>query len=309
MPSSERNLFDDQYVVRYLLGDLPAEEAERLDEMSVANDDFAWRLRGIENDLVDSYVRSELTGETLRQFKSSYMTSARRREKVEFAEGLRRFQLAETTANKPSRTSVPFWGAVSPPWIALKLAMSAAALMIIVVAGYLLVENARLRREINDVRVQQGSIEQRRLQLERELNEQRSANSEWQKKSELSPSAAPDIGQLKTVSLLLPPPTRGLSSLKTVTVHGDTDLLVLLLTLDSADFPRYRITLKDPATNAAVWHSSELEAVSTGEGKAVSVGLRAGLLKQQIYIAEVAGLQRGGGARIVGDYPFHVVLR
>jgi len=309
MPSSEQNAFDDQYVVRYLLGALPAEEAERMDEMSVANDDFAWRLRGIENDLVDSYVRSELTGETLRQFKSFYMASARRREKVEFAEGLRRFQLAKTTTNEPSITRAPFWGAVSSPWIALRLAMSAAALMIIVVAGYLLVENDRLQREINDIRVQQSSIEQRRLQLERELNEQRSANSEWQKKSEPVRSAASDIGQLKTVSLLLPPPTRGLSSLKTVTVHPGTDLLVLLLTLDSADFPRYRITLKGPATNAAVWHSSELEAASVGEGKAVSVSLRAGLLKQQIYIAEVAGLQRGGGARIVGDYPFRVVLR
>jgi hypothetical protein len=309
MPSSERNLFDDQYVVRYLMGDLPAEEAERLDEMSVANDDFAWRLRGIENDLVDSYVRSELTGKTLQQFKSFYMASARRREKVEFAEGLRRFQLAKTTANELSRAGAPLWGAFSSSWIALRLAMSAAALVILFVAGYLLVENARLRREINDIRVQQSSLEQRRLQLERELNEQRSANSEWQKKSETVRSAAPDIGQLKTVSLLLPPPTRGLSSLKTITVHPDTDLLVLLLTLDSADFPRYRITLKDPATNMEVWRSSELEAVSTGEGKAVSAGLRAGLLKQQVYIAEVAGLQRGAGARIVGDYPFHVVLR
>lgn len=309
MASSERNLFDDQYVVRYLLGDLTAEEAERLDEMSVANDDFAWRLRGIENDLVDSYVRSELTGKTLQQFRSFYMASARRREKVEFAEGLRRFQSATTTANEPSTTNAPFWGAFSSPWMALRLAMSAAALVVLLVAGYLLVENARLRREINDVRVQQSSIEQRRLQLEKELNEQRAANSEWQKKSGPSPSVAPDIGQLKTVSLLLPPPTRSLSSLKTVTLHPNTDLLVLLLALESADFPRYRITLKDPATNAAVWRSSELEAVSTGEGKAVSVGLRAGLLKQQIYIAEVAGLQRGSGVRIVGDYPFHVVLR
>lgn len=309
MPSPEQNLSDDQYVVRYLLGALPAEEAERLDEMSVANDDFAWRLRGIENDLVDSYVRSELTGETLRQFKSFYMASARRRAKVAFAEGLRRFQLGKAPANEPSRTKAPFWGPLSSPWIALRLGISAAALVIFLVAGYLLVENARLRREINDVRVQQSASEQRRRQLEKELKEQPAANSEWQKNPEPARSAAPDIGQLKTVSLLLPPPTRGLSSLKTVTVHPDTDLLVLLLTLDSAAFPRYRITLKDPATNRIVWRSSEIEPVSAGDSKAVSAGLRANLLKQQNYIAEVAGLQRGSGPRTVGDYPFHVVLR
>lgn len=309
MPSSERNAFDDQYVVRYLLGTLPAEEAERLDEMSVANDDFAWRLREIENDLVDSYVRSELTGETLQQFKSFYMASARRREQVEFAEGLRRFQLATTTANEPSRTRAPFWGALSSPWVALRFGLSAAALVILFVAGYLLVENARLRREINDVRVQQGSIEQRRQQLEKELNEQRTANAAAQKNPEPWSGPGSEIGQLKTMSLLLPPPTRGLTSLKTVTVHPDTDLLVLLLTLESADFPWYRITLKDPATNRVVWRSSELEPVSAGESKAVSAGFRARLLKQQNYIAEVAGLQHGKGARVVGDYPFRVVLR
>jgi hypothetical protein len=309
MPSPEQNLFDDQYVVRYLLGALPEEEAERLDEMSVANDDFAWRLRGIENDLVDSYVRSELAGETLHQFKSFYMASARRRAKVAFAEGLRRFQLGNAPANESSRTKVSFWSTLSSPWIALRLGLAAGLLVMFLVAGYLLVENARLRREINGVRVQQSASEQRRLQLEKELNEQRAANSEWQKNPGTAPSAAPDIGQLKTVSLLLPPPTRGLSSLKTVTVHPDTDVLVLLLTLDSADFPRYRITLKDPAINRIVWRSSELEPVSAGDSKAVSAGLPASLLKQQNYIAEVAGLQRGHASHAVGDYAFRVVLR
>jgi hypothetical protein len=177
------------------------------------------------------------------------------------------------------------------------------------VAGYLLVENARLRREINDVRLQQSASEQRRLQLEKELNDQRAASSEWQKNPGPARSAAPDIGQLKTVSLLLPPPTRGISSLKTVTVHPDTDLLVLLLTLDSAAFPRYRITLKDPATNRIVWRSSEIDPVSAGDSKAVSAGLRASLLKQQNYIAEVVGLSRGHASHAVGDYAFRVVLR
>ncbi len=309
MPSPEQHLFDDQYVVRYLLGALPEEEAERLDEMSVANDDFAWRLRGIENDLVDSYVRSELAGETLHQFKSFYMASARRRAKVAFAEGLRRFRTRDAAASEPSKPTVSFWRTLSLPWIALRLGVAAGLLVMFLVAGYLLVENARLRLEINGVRVQQSASEQRRLQLEKELNEQRAANSEWQKDPGPVRSAAPDMGQLKTISLLLPPPTRGLSSLKTVTVHPDTDFLVLLLTLDSADFPRYRITLKDPVTNRIVWRSSEIEPVSAGDSKAVSAGLRASLLKQQNYIAEVVGLSRGDASHAVGDYAFRVVLR
>jgi hypothetical protein len=83
----------------------------------------------------------------------------------------------------------------------------------------------------------------------------------------------------------------------------------LLLTLESAKFPRYRVTVKDPAANKVVWQSSELEAGSAGDSKAVSAGLPANLLKEGNYIAEVSGLPDAGRQRVVGDYPFHVVLR
>ena len=57
---------DERQIVRYLLGLLPAGEAERLDEASIADDDFAARLRVSEADLVDSYVRGKLDAETLK---------------------------------------------------------------------------------------------------------------------------------------------------------------------------------------------------------------------------------------------------
>lgn len=85
--------------------------------------------------------------------------------------------------------------------------------------------------------------------------------------------------------------------------------MVLLLTLESAEFPDYKVIVKDPATNQVVWQSSELEANSMGDGKAIAPGLPANLLKERNYIAEVAGLTNAGRQRIVGDYPFHVVLR
>ena len=55
----------DEVLVRYLLGSLPHEEAERLDELSIADDTVASRLSEAENDLVDAYIRNELSGETL----------------------------------------------------------------------------------------------------------------------------------------------------------------------------------------------------------------------------------------------------
>jgi hypothetical protein len=305
MPSFDQNVFEDQYLVRYLVGALPAEEADRLDQLSIANDDFAWRLRELENDLVDSYVRSELNGETLARFKAFYMATAKRLQKVQFAEGLRQLQATNATAgeraHKQSKSRAPFWGTF-PLRIAPQFGISFAALGMLLIAGYLLLQNAHLRREVRDTRAQYESIDQRARNLENKLKQQ------WAKTETQKPPTV-DIGQMKTVSLLLPPPTRGLSSLQTVTVQPHTDLVVLLLTLESADYSRYSVTVKDPATNEVVWQSSGLDAGSVGGRKVVSAALRANLLRGGNYIAEVAGLPNAGRQRIVGDYPFHVALR
>lgn len=88
MFSPDKQIDDDRVLIRYLLGLLPEEETERLDELSIVGDDFACRLREVENDLVDAYASGELSGETLAQFELSYLSSAGGREKVRFAESL-----------------------------------------------------------------------------------------------------------------------------------------------------------------------------------------------------------------------------
>src|SRR5215203_1106443 len=78
---------DDQQLVRYLLGLLPDEAAELLDELSITDTEVADRLRSVEDDLVDDYVRGALAGESLDRFESVYLASPRRRDKVNFARG------------------------------------------------------------------------------------------------------------------------------------------------------------------------------------------------------------------------------
>jgi hypothetical protein len=72
-------------LVHYLLGLLPEEDAERLDELSIADDDVASRLCATENDLIEAYVRGTLAGDTLQRFESFYLASPRRHEKVMIA--------------------------------------------------------------------------------------------------------------------------------------------------------------------------------------------------------------------------------
>ena len=75
----------DDELLAYLLELLSAEDTERVELASITDDEVAARLRIVETDLVDDYVRGALTGVTLAQFESRYMASARRREGVRCA--------------------------------------------------------------------------------------------------------------------------------------------------------------------------------------------------------------------------------
>ena len=78
---------DNEELVRYVLGLLPDEATERLDEASIADDEVAARLRIVETNLIDSYVRGQLAGATLERFESYYLSSPRRRESVRWRRG------------------------------------------------------------------------------------------------------------------------------------------------------------------------------------------------------------------------------
>jgi hypothetical protein len=87
-PGCELAWPDDELVVRYLLSALTDAETECLDELSITDDAFAVRLRAVEQDLVDAYVKGELSGEAVALFRSRYLASPAQRKKVRFAEAL-----------------------------------------------------------------------------------------------------------------------------------------------------------------------------------------------------------------------------
>src|ERR1043166_4342482 len=96
--SAEEQLRPDKQLVQYLLGTLPENESEPLDALSIADDTFALRLLAIENDLVDSYVRGQLSGKNLDQFESFYLSTPTRREKLAFAKSFSQLEISRATS-------------------------------------------------------------------------------------------------------------------------------------------------------------------------------------------------------------------
>jgi hypothetical protein len=322
MSSLGKQTYDDQVLIRYLLGLLTAEETEHLDELSIADDEFALRLNVVENELVDAYVSNELSGQNLEQFKTFYLSSVERRQKVVFAEALRVF--AKGAAALPLRTATPtpdatvkqelFHGAppgrvLATPRMRLQWVLAGATLAILFAASYLFVQNYRLRVQMTETRDERIRLDQRQKEMQKELNEQRTANAQILDQLERARVSQTDLDQLKTVSLLLMPQTRGATGVTSVSLRPGTDLVVLVLGLESDDFPAYRVALKNSATDQVLWLSTTLASMPAGEKKAIFVSFRAGLLKQQNYIVELTGIPARGASELVGGYPFRAVLK
>jgi hypothetical protein len=314
MSSADNSEYSDELLTRYLLGAVKANESERLDERSIADNELAWRLDALEHDLVDAFVRNELSGETLEQFKTFYLSSPARKAKVELARTLlnwseERASTREMAGDKqvehaPAASANHATG-VRFGW--LQWGLAAAAIVLCAFAFYLFEENNRLRKLQNEVQEQQTHLDQRLQQLEKQLAVERTMR---EKTTEENASAAGSGERVaRMVAVLLIPPTRGLGHMATVRIAPGTETVVVRMQLESDDFPVYAATLKDPASGTAVWNDANLRARSDGQKRLVVANVPASVLKPQNYVLELSGEPAQGSPEIVSSYGLKVVLR
>src|SRR4051794_21549435 len=170
MPLPDKPRYDDEQLVQYLLGLLPSEDAERLDEASIADDDVSARLRAAEDDLVDAYVRGTLLGETRTRFESHYLSSPRRRERVAAARTFVR------TVDRAARQGQVAKGAGSMgPKLVPTLAV--AAVLCLMAAGALLFQTVRLSRGLTVAQNDRVVLDRQTVELQQQVNDLRSANA------------------------------------------------------------------------------------------------------------------------------------
>lgn len=277
-----RRPIDEQLMTDFLLGNLPEEEIEQLDEMSLADDHFANRLQAAENDLVDAYVRGELSGLSLTQFKSNYLRSSKRREKVQFAETLQR-QL-NNSANIDRSSSIATRS--GPQWL-----LAAAAILVLSLCAYLFFQNVNLHNQIQQMQAEKESLRNQEQELQKQIallkNQQ----------SKIKPN------DVKLMAFVLMPQTRGLNKIPLLNIPVKTDSIALTLKFEINEYPVYRAALKDPATDNLIWKS---ENVKADENNSVQVRIPVSLLRSQNYLMDLSGISANGAAEIVSSYPFRI---
>ena len=316
---------DDRQLERYLLGLLPEGDAERLDELSITDDDVAGRLRIVEDDLVDAYVSGELAGELLERFESFYLSSERRRQRVRFARSLLATDRGagpagtagrESTGARPSSPHrVSRDGSSSfRPWLQSSRStwsLATAAALLLFAGGTLLYQVVQLRSGLSEAQRASAELSRRANDLEQQLGDQRAASSQTAAATAAAPSNPPPsaIRALPTIALVLLPQTRAIGPIATLAVPQQADRVALELRLEPNDFTRYQVALTDPAANQVIWRSERLTSRLADDVQTVSIAIPAGLLKAQHYSLELDGLGAADSAEVVGSYAFQVVRR
>jgi len=283
MPSPQ--LADDRLIVRYLLGLLPDEEAEPIEEASVIDADFALRVRSVEDDLVDGYVSQTLDAATQARFESFYLASARRRDRVAFAH---RFLAAIDQA--ANATASP--GMYSPvlPMRAARMtrlrSLTVAAVLVLACAGMATsLVSRREARQATAIAATRGGLPG----------------------APQTPSAIEPIRR-EPEALVLSPQTRGIESLPSVDLTPHTDRLAIRLLLEVQDYEAYRVSLFDAARRLA-WRSDRVVPQRAAERTSLVLAVAADKLGSGPHTFEVSGLGGRGHAEPVASYTFAVRRR
>ncbi|HEX8888605.1 MAG TPA: hypothetical protein VF779_05490 [Pyrinomonadaceae bacterium] len=131
----------DERIIAYLLGELPAEESDQFEDECFAEEHWPMQISLAEEDLIDHYLRGELTTEQRQRFEQNYLTTEARKERVVMAASLLRHvdEQSHDSIAEDAR-EVTWIGRLRASWGGPRWALTTAlalASIVIVVGGLL----------------------------------------------------------------------------------------------------------------------------------------------------------------------------
>lgn len=325
------DLNNETLIARYLLGELSEEQQVEIEDRAFEDKDYLASITAVENDLIDDYVRNELSGAERQQFEKRFLASAERRKRVEFARALagvmseqavpQKIMVQETKSWSWMDSIYAFINGLSP---AAKMAFVSAVPLLLIGAGYLSIETLRLRRELTEVRAQnqsQQNSQQQALETERHRNQELNAllSQEKQQREQtdeslrelseagdaVNPAPRPVIASLT----LLPGLSRGGDNKPNLVVPEDARLVRLQIGIDPEEpYKSFNVELLTLA-GRQVWTREKLNARNRRGARAVGLTLPATVLKPGDYELRLRGVTESGAAEDVGFYYFTVRKR
>jgi hypothetical protein len=298
---------NETWHVQYLLGNLTDEEQVQVEDRAFTDGDYLSALEDAEADLVDAYVRGELSDSDRRSFELRFLASPERRRKVEFARALatitseadiRESQVAERTSVRRA-----FWG-WSPVF---QFAAGLAALVCVAGGAWLVSENAASRSRVATLEAERRGFETREQRLRQQLGEEqaRAAALAAQNRPPADADRAPLIASL----VLVPGLPRAQTQVARLALSPSAQIARIEIQLEPRDdYPRFRAELRTKS-GEEVLSRSNLERRKSGPGFVVAIDVPASALAAGDYEMALKGITADRTSQDVGYYYFAVQRR
>ena len=329
------DLKSEQLIARYLLGELPEEQQVEIEDRAFSDQEFMASITSVENDLIDEYVRGEMTEMDQRRFESRFLASESRRKRVEFARALAhllpetRVTERETRTVSATRSSwrdalAAFFHGLNPVG---SFGLAAATQLILLGGAWLITQTLTLRSQLNRLQAQQSSQQNDRKALEQQVDSERRRNEELlaqlnQEKQQRAqtdeslrrlsetvnqPSEAPR--SIIASLTLLPGISRGATTQPKLVLPPNASVARLQIGIEpEEDYKSFGVELRT-ASGRPVWMRDSLTARSSRGGRSIRLTLPASALLPGEYELRLKGIPDTGPPEDVGFYYFEVMKR
>lgn len=304
--------------MRYVLGTLAPQDEDRMEEALFEDDAKLEELEAVETDLIDAYIREELSAANRKQFDARLQKSPALLKRVKFARALKD-KIAESAIEvEPRPESEPKW------WkkiFAQSVFAAPVAASLIVAAGgvFLFLAWRNVQNESNRIAseraalAQEGKARQQQItelqtkaeQLAAELQTEKSQRAEDRKLIEQLQDGNP-TGRVPGSSiasiLLMPGALRSSGKAPEIIVRNGTTTVQLKLSNDANGFSSYNVTVETDEGRVVVSQNQ----LKNYKGLLI-IAVPAHRLAAGDYLVRVSGVRPSGQVESVNEYQFRVL--
>ncbi len=315
-------------VRRFFLGEMSEEERGAFERTFFEDEELFEQARVVEDELVEAYVRGTLAPAERERFERNFLTTARRRARVEFTRGMLDKLAGQNNEVAAARASVgvaaarpSLWDSIANLFKAPALAFGAGlALLALLVGGRFLLSNpkqpevarqqpsptpaARTTRpgaNANSTAGENVSINPNENAPPDNVNASLNARGGTPAKNQNAKEPKPPAGAAAPTLALFAGAVRGEGKTAVLNLPRIAPGANLRLHLDSVDYKAYRAEVVDPA-GVSVFRSNNLRA----SGSVVTLYVPAGRLAQGDYLIKLSGLDPHQEPESVADYAVRV---
>lgn len=280
----ERTTHNDQTIISYLLNELSKDDQERFEDGYLEDEDLFEQVRALEEELIEDYVKGELSTRERQLFEGHYLASAERRARVAAARRL--VQVCSSQSALRAVTVEPrdhsflrarLFSFRQP----LALGFGAAAALLLLLGAGLVLELSHLRGQMTAADEERAALARRNAEIERQLADrnaelalERQNKLDLQKKiGEISSRSGQPVRVPAPVtqpeddlvaSLELAPQSRDLNKPDRAVISSGTKFVGLRVILERQERPlTYRAAVKTLEGTREIWSEDGLKLRQT----------------------------------------------